>query len=129
MAPWPGSSALLALPTLPCALRPLLSHAQPGRVRGWGRLGCPAREAHWLLQTEVAALTSRLAGLSKALTSSVGQSRAGEERQNRAGASDALPFSGSLEDRDSPGTCAHPFTLQTFKGTPWGQVLVEEGEV
>ena len=32
-----------ALPTLPCALCPLLSHTQPGRVRGWARLGHPAR--------------------------------------------------------------------------------------
>lgn len=61
-----------ALPTLPCALCPLLSHTQPGRVRGWGRLDCPAWEAHWFLQTEVAALTPRLAGPNKALTSSVG---------------------------------------------------------
>ena len=61
-----------ALPTLPCALCPLLSHTQPGRVRGWGRLDGPAWEAHWFLQTEVAALTPRLAGPSKALTSSVG---------------------------------------------------------
>ena len=86
VAPWPGSSALLspAHPAL-CPVPSALPHPA-WQGQGVGQTWPPCPKAHWLLQT------SRLAGLSKALTSSMGQSRAGEERQKRAGASDAFAF-------------------------------------
>lgn len=70
---WPGGLASLpfpALPTLPCALcSPTPSQAMS---RVWSRPGNPScflpQEAHGILKPKVAASTSSLTGLSKALT-------------------------------------------------------------